>query len=161
MECLLKAKKKSIAGFTLLELVSVISLMGILAYSFVIKTFDYRKSNLTVAAKKIQSDLTYARSLALTKRGTAFGVEFTDSTDSYIVYESSTATPVRNPLTRKDMNEDFSDLTGITLTGGDYTVEFDRKGKPTLGGGGSIQVTDGASTKTIVVVTNTGRIHIQ
>jgi prepilin-type N-terminal cleavage/methylation domain-containing protein len=147
-------------GFSLIELVLVISLLGILAFSVVTITFDTTTSHLTVAAKKIQSDILYARSLAMTRRGVTFGVAFTDATDTYVVYETSTATPVLSPVNRQPMNEDFAKFPGVTITGGNYTVEFNRKGAPSAGGGGSVQITNGTTTKTISVVANTGRVVI-
>lgn len=148
------------SGFTLIEVVLTIGLIGILGFSVAIITGGVTSGNLAVAAKKVQSDIQFARSLAMTNQGTTYGVAFTDSSDSYIVYETDVGSPVTNPLTKEAMNEDFSQFPGISITGGNFTVEFNRYGAPTTGGGGNVQLTDGSSTKSIEVTTNTGRVVV-
>lgn len=148
-------------GFSLLELVLVITLLGILGVAVGVIVFNSQQSHITVAAQKVKSDIQFAREYALTKRGTTYGVAFDDATDSYTVYVGTVATPVLNPNTQAPMIEDFAGFPGVSITGGDYTVEFDKFGKPTTGGGSSVQITDGSTTKTITVITNTGRVTIQ
>jgi prepilin-type N-terminal cleavage/methylation domain-containing protein len=129
-------------GFTLIELVVVIALIGILSVGVVVMSVNFSKTNITVVAQKIRSDIEYARSLAMTKKGTTFGAFFNDTSDEYTVYESAVGTPILDPLTKQSFLEDFSKWSGVTITGGDYTVEFNRVGVPIAGGGGNVQITE-------------------
>lgn len=148
-------------GFTLIELVLVIGLIGVMAVAATVMVINWKRSEIEVVARKVQSDIEYARSLAMMKRGTTFGVFFNNSTDQYTVYEGGVGSPVPDPQTKQNLIEDFSRWPGVTITGGNYTVEFNQFGVPTTGGGGSVQVTDGTNTKTIAVDASTGRVSIQ
>ena len=66
-----------------------------------------------------------------------------------------------NPQTKQDLIENFSNWPGITITNGNYIVEFDSLGSPTVGGGGGVQITNGTNIKIISVSTGTGRVTIQ
>lgn len=149
------------AGFTTIELVLTIALLGVLALGITTMTMDYKRSYMEVAPQKARSDIEYARSLAMMKRGTTFGVFFDDTLDRYTVYEASVSSPVASPQTKQSLIETFSKWPGVTVTGGNYTVEFGQFGQPTTGGGGSVQLTDGSVTKTISVTANTGRVSVQ
>lgn len=148
-------------GFTLVELILGFVLLGILAVSVTTLFIDFRQADLDVVTKKIRSDIEHARGLAMMKKGTNYGVFFDDSSDRYTVYQGTIVTPVSNPLTQQSLVEDFAQWPGVTITGGNYTVEFSPVGAPTSGGGGSVQITDGSRTKTITVSVGTGRVSIQ
>lgn len=149
-----------IFGFTLIELVMVIGILGVLAVSAITLVFDYKKSYVQVAGEKVRADIEYARGQAMMKKGTAFGVFFNASANTYTVYENSVATPTQDPQTKQNLIETFSKWPGVTITGGNYTVQFDSVGAPTVGGGGSVQITDGTTTKTISVL-STGKVGLQ
>jgi Tfp pilus assembly protein FimT len=150
-----------IDGFTLIELALIIALLGLVAVGVVTMTFNFKRSHLQVAAEKIRTDIEQVRSLAMTKKGTVFGVFFNDSTDQYTVYQGTVSAPIADPLTKQNLIETFSKWSGVTLTGGNYTVEFNSLGSPTTGGGGSVQITDGTSAKTITVTAGTGHVIVQ
>ena len=147
-------------GFTLIELVLVIALLGILASAAVVAVFNYKKSYIEVAKHKIVSDINLAQTWAMTKKGTTFGVFFDSTNNRYTVYEGTTATPVDDPLTKQDLIENFTHFPGVSIVA-NYTVEFNQYGAPITGGGGSLQITDGTVTKTITVTTGTGRVYSQ
>jgi len=154
-------KRLAISGFTLIELVLTIALLGVMAVAVTVMVINPTRANAEVAAQKARSDIEHARSLAMMKKGTTFGVYFDDSADEYTVYETAVANPVPNPQTKQDLIEDFTKYSGVTITGGDYTVEFDSLGAPTVGGGGSVQITDGSNTYTISINASTGRVDVQ
>jgi hypothetical protein len=114
-----------------------------------------------VVADKIKSDIEHARGLAMMKQGAVYGVFFDDTNDRYTVYRGTTATPVQDPQTKQDLIETFSKWPGVIISGGNYTVEFNQYGDPSTGGGGSVTITDGTSTKTISVTAVTGKTTIQ
>ena len=156
----MKKNSNTKRGFTIAELVLVIAIVGVLAIAVGTIMIDSQKTHIGIAAKKVKSDIDHARSWAMAKRGTTYGVYFDDSNDQYTVYENTVGTPVLNPQTRQNMVQDFSQFPNISITGGDYTVEFGQFGNPTTGGGGSVQITDGSTTKTISVTAGTGRVNV-
>lgn len=145
-------------GFTLIELVLVIALLGILAMAVVTFTPSPSLARLDSASKQVSSDIEYVRQSAMT-RETVHGIEFI-ANGNYTAYQTSTATPVLDPLTKQNMIVNFSSFySGVSIQN-NYTVEFDRFGKP-IGGGGSVTLTNGSTTKIISVQANTGRVSIQ
>jgi prepilin-type N-terminal cleavage/methylation domain-containing protein len=152
---------KIIKAFTLIELILVIAILGILSVSVTVLVFNYSTANLEVVSKKIASDIKYAQDLAMTNQGTIYGAYFDSANNQYTAYKTNINTPVADPMTRENLIENFANFSGITIIGGDYTVEFNEKGAPITGGGGSVSITDGTNTKTISVIANTGKVKIQ
>jgi prepilin-type N-terminal cleavage/methylation domain-containing protein len=148
-------------GFTLIELVVVIAVTGVLAVTAAVVIYNYKSSYLPIAANKIKSDIEHARGLAMMRQGTTYGVFFDDANDRYTVYQGSILTPVADPQTKQDLIETFSKWPGLSITGGDYTVEFDQFGAPSTGGGGGVTITDGSGTRTISVGAVTGKVTVQ
>jgi len=148
------------SAFTLIELVLVIALLGILSAAAVVTVFNYKKSYIEVAKHKIVSDINLAQQMAMTKKGTTFGVFFDSTNNRYTVYEGTVATPIDDPLDKQDLIEDFARFPGVSIVA-NYTVEFNQYGAPTTGGGGNVQITDGTITRTITVTTETGRVYSQ
>lgn len=149
------------SGMTLVETILTAAIVGVLAAAIGIIIFSHKKAYLTIASKKIKTDIEYARDLAMTKKGSVFGVFFNAASNTYTVYEGSTANPVKDPLTKQSLIENFSKFGGVRITGNNYTVEFNAFGSPAVGGGGSVRITDGSVTKTIMVIIETGKVVIQ
>lgn len=147
-------------GMTIIELVLTISLLALMSVTIAVIAINYKSSYIEIASQKIRSDIEHARSLAMTKKGTVFGVYFNNTSNEYIVYEASSATPVDDPQTKQPLIENFSKWPSVNITGSDYTVEFNEFGAPTLGGGGSVSISDGSVTKAISVDAGTGRVAI-
>ena len=146
-------------GFTLIELVSVIALLGIMALAIVLISPSTNPARLDAAVKQVSSDIEHAKEHAMTTEKTS-GVQFVAG-GTYTVYEETTATPLIDPLTKEDMVVTLSSLySGISIST-NYTVEFNSFGAPTIGGGGSVSLTDGTTTKTVTVTTETGKVTIQ
>lgn len=143
-------------GFTLIELILVIALLGVLAVAVVVISPGISPARLDAASKQVQSDIEYAKQNAVLT-ATTHGVQFV-SGGSYTVYRSTVATPINHPLTKQSMVITLSSqYPGISISS-NYTVEFNRFGNPTTGGGGSVTITDGTNTRTISVTANTGRV---
>ncbi len=152
---------KRSSGFTLIELVAVIAITGVLSIGVVALLGDWGKSKLEAASVKVKSDIELARSLAMMRRGEVYGVFVDVAGNTYTVYQSTVSTPVPDPQTRQPLIETFSKWPGVTLDGSNYTVEFNRLGAPTIGGGGGFSLTDGSSSKSIAIDALTGRVTLQ
>jgi len=148
-----------IRGFTLMELVLVLAVLGIMAVAAVISAPSPRAANLMAAARQVQNDIEYAKQNAM-MTGVTSGVSFTQNAN-YIVYQNTTATPLTSALTKTSLNVTISAHYSNINLNDTYVVEFNGFGAPTTGGGGSVRVTDGTNIKTIVVTANTGMVKIQ
>jgi prepilin-type N-terminal cleavage/methylation domain-containing protein len=148
-----------IIGFTLIELVLVIALVGLLSVTAILVAPTLTPVRLDSAAKQIHSDIEYVKQYANLVSNTT-GIDFVSGGD-YTAYEGTIATPIKSPLDREDMIITLSDKYPLISLSSSFTVEFNRYGIPTTGGGGSVTVTDGTSTKTISVTAGTGRVTIQ
>jgi prepilin-type N-terminal cleavage/methylation domain-containing protein len=145
-------------GFTIIEIILVISLLGLLAVGAVVfsPSGAPKSFSLDGATKQIQSHIQYAQQHALLHRTTA-GVDFVSS-GAYTVYQGTTATPLSDPLTKQDLIITLGDVyNGVSLSA-NYTVEFNKYGEPSVGGAGSVTVTDGTTTNTVTVAATTGRV---
>ncbi len=168
-----KRKNKSqtpILGFSLIELLILIVILGILTYVSVVSytpALNFRKAS---AAAKIRSDLQYAQSLAMLTRQTC-GLTFSGNT--YTVFENGNTTdPAKDPVTQQDYTVAMNsgDYAGITLSanfGGTSVIQFDREGTPTDGNGTSLtsaesnrRVTVGGDVY-VGVTPTTGRVSLQ
>jgi len=148
-------------GFTLLELVLVVALLGILSVTAFIYFMDYRRSYLEVAGQKARADIEYARSLAMTQKGTTFGVIFEKSTNRYIVYEGDPSHPIKDPMTRREKIVSLSDYPGVYVYSSGYKVEFNQYGAPTVGGGGTVVLKRGDEERRITVLPYTGKVVLE
>lgn len=149
-------------GFTIIELVLVIAILGILALAVVVfsPSTAVIPMRLDSASRQIQADIQYAQQNA-TLTGVTAGIQFV-ADGVYTVYQGTIATPLKNPLTKQDMVITLSDQYPDIAIQANYTVEFDSFGAPTTGGGGGdVTITNGTNTRTIVVAANTGRVTIQ
>ena len=145
-------------GFTIVELVLVIAALGILATAAIVFSPSPGTTRLDAAVRQVMSDIAYAQQCA-TMSNVTCGATFVAG-GSYTVYRGTTATPLTNPLTKQPMVITLTlQYSGIYLSNG-FTVEFNRFGMPTTGGGGTVKVTDGTNSRAISVEVNTGRVSV-
>ena len=162
-------------GFTIIELVIIIVIMGILAVAASITMAPSNSIRLDTAAKKVLTDLQYARSRAFTD-AKWYGVSFqTAPTNTYTVYQTDgvTDTTIKDP-SRLGSNFVVSVpamFGGVSITnasiGGGSQVEFSPLGVPynnktgtAITTAGTISLSYLGSTKTISITPNTGYIII-
>ena len=127
-------------GFTLIELIMVIVLIGILAVSVVPKFIDTSAISLHGAAAMIAADIRYAQELAMGTNQPE-SITFTNGASSYDTVDGRTI----------NLPSNVSILTGATF-------DFNTLGEPTAGG--LVTISAGGPTKTINVESDTGNVSI-
>ncbi len=127
-------------GFTLIELIMVIVLIGILAVSIMPKFVDTSAISLHGGAAMIAADIRYAQELAMSTNQPK-SITFTNGVSSYDTVDGRTI----------NLPSHVSILTGATFN-------FNTLGEPTAGG--LVTISAGGPTKTINVESDTGNVSI-
>ena len=166
-------KKK---GFTLVELITVITVMIILVAVGFITLDPYKAVKLDAAAKKVAMDLRYAQNLALSTVKW-LGISFeADPLNTYTVYQTDGMidSVIENPSELgKDFIVDLFDyFGGVKISnvnfGGGNKIEFNPLGVPYDDKNGStlteeavVALSYRGLAKEIRITPNTGRVYIQ
>lgn len=151
-------------GFTLMELVMVLVLLGILAVVVGPRLVNVSTTKAEAFAGKLRADIRYAQNLAMTEN------------QRYRVYVNTAPSPAAGYAVVNDTDGDgtwgeagefaadpagVGDLS-ITLNAGEYAgitvapgtfIEFDALGRPTVGGGTVLTLSPGGMTITITAQT--------
>jgi prepilin-type N-terminal cleavage/methylation domain-containing protein len=158
------------SGFSLIEIVVVLLLMGILAATILGRSITTSNLDLNSATDKVRNQLRFAQAEAMKRSDTPWGI--TSSGNEYWLFRNTTANEVRvpggdYPGAGNRINE--ANL-GAGVTVSDFTVYFDRIGKPytaytnptvntPLASQMSITVSAGGDNRTITIVPETGLIR--
>jgi MSHA pilin protein MshC len=126
-------------GFTIIEIIMVVVLIGILAVSVVPKFMDTSAISLQGGAAMVRADIRYTQELAMSTHSPKT-ITFTTNDTFYTVNSQTMNLPSRVSISN-----------GATFT-------FNSLGEPTAGGGSSVEIQAGSSTKTITVDSYTGRV---
>lgn len=153
------------SGFTLVEIVIVIVVIGIAALLAIPMMSSAASLQIRSAANMLAADLEYAKSMAIS-RGQNYSVVFDKDTDSYKIVDPLGNTiehPVKKGFDYVVSFQNESRLNRVDITsadfGGTQTVTFDCLGSP-VGSGGSVVLQADSTTKTITVEPVTGFISI-
>ncbi len=155
------------AGFTLVEIVVAILLIGLLAYSVIPRYQNRSVFDVNAQAQQLASDIRYTQSLAMTS-GQRNRINLAAA--SYQITTSAGA-PVVHPATGSTA---AVSLINVSLSGynppltNNY-IAFDGKGVPytdvvagtLLGANATITLSSGGNTRQIVVSPQTGRVLVQ
>ena len=153
-------------GFTLVELVAVIVLVAILAFTAIPRFQDKNAIDVSAKAQQLANDIRYTQSLAM---ATGQRNRINLAAASYQITTSS-GTPLVHPATGSAA---AIPLGGVSLSGynppltNNY-VAFDAKGVPytdvagtALTSNASITLSESGSTRTVTVSPQTGRVAVQ
>lgn len=141
---------KNTKGFTLIELVIVILIMGIIS-AVAIPSFDRSGIHTATWAATIATDIRYAQELALSRNPASLDplkIEFSSDDNDYKITDPS------GVFDEVERNLD-DDGTSIDT---DQTFSFNRFGEPVSFG--TLQITSGEKTYTITVEEYTGRVTV-
>lgn len=154
-------------GFTLVELVLVIVVIGFFAAAVGIGLDSLGSSRRDGAVRRMASDLRLAQQAAVTKR-IRHGVVFTAG--GYTVFENDAAAdPARNPQGGGDFIIDFTsgEFAGVTVSTDltDAVVRFDPAGRPLEGtvpvaltGARQVTLTYNGSPRSVTILPETGKV---
>ena len=150
------------AGFTLVEILVVVVLLGIAAAVVVPQIASGEDFQVRSAARMLASDLQYAQSLATTTQSSVT-VSFVPAGSSYSL--SNASGTLTHPITKDAYNVDFrsqgdfSDLEMLSADfGGNSLVSFDSMGIPS--NPGSVVLQAGPHVFQVDIAAATGRITV-
>ncbi len=167
------SKMKNQKGFTLIELVMIIVILGIVALASMPKTTAEPRVRLEAACQRIALDLRYVQAMSLAQQ-VRFGISFDPAAETYFAYRVNVGTKAMDPQTRNSFDVSFTALNefkGIDITSTSFSnkMEFDSTGAPYDGSGVilssqgiiTIQATLGAYSRTVRIEAKTGKVSIQ
>ncbi|PIR26144.1 MAG: hypothetical protein COX62_02670 [Deltaproteobacteria bacterium CG_4_10_14_0_2_um_filter_43_8] len=163
-------KLKNQKGFTLIEFILVVSLLGILSLSF-LSDFSFDRLHLSNAEEKLIADIDYAKKRAMTT-GVVHGVNFNPSQNSYSVFESSLGNTLPSPYQSNqsmfidyDTDERFQGVSLLNVfTGFGDAIYFDAQGRLTDSDGvpfsaGATVTLQGAGTTIVLNINELGGVQ--
>lgn len=153
------------SGFTLVELVAIILLVGILAVTAIPRYLDKAAIDVSVMAEQLANDIRYAQSLSMTQ-GARHCIELNTGNARYRLRTgNSCATAVTHPVTG---NGNYINLANVSMAAANISgsyIEFDGRGEPfTLVVSTSdavITLNAGGQSRQVRVSPETGRVVVQ
>ncbi len=133
-------------GFTLLEIIMVVVIIGILAWVAITK-YPTTGISLETAADMIKSDIRSVQALAMAKH-TAKSMTFAST---IYTFDDLSGTKQRNLANIFDGQ--------LTITWSNTTIEFNSLGEPTRDQDDTISITNGSASKTLTVLRYTGKVE--
>lgn len=148
-------------GFTLVELVVIMLLLGILAFTAIPRFLDKGAIDVSAMAEQLANDIRYTQSLAMTS-GQRNRINL--AATSYQI-TTSAGVPVTHPATGSTA---AISLGNVSLGGYSGYIAFDGKGIPytdvagtALSTDASITLNSAGDTRQVVVSPQTGRVVVQ
>jgi|SaaInlStandDraft_6_1057023.scaffolds.fasta_scaffold71051_1 MSHA pilin protein MshC len=145
---------KNNKGFTLIEMISVILVLGIIS-AVAVPMFDRSTIDLSMTANTIQTDIQYAQELAMTRgqqtSGNEIGILFSNNTASYTLPTDPSGVW---PAEIRTLPQ------GVTITSTTADVRFNQHGETLTATTWTITITAGGTSRTVTVDAYTGRATV-
>lgn len=144
----------SARGFTLMEMIAVLIIVGIVSAFIAVRMYDTRNYDIASQLEVVKSHLRYAQSKAMSS-GSSWGINFNSSQTYYLFDLAAPTTPV---LMLGEKNATVNLATGgkgseLTITSAPQVITFDAYGSP-----GQTTLTVSTNGGGIVITKNTGYI---
>ena len=114
-------------GFTLMEIVAILTVIGIVVVAVIIKTTDTTGANKVLQVNLVRNHLRYAQSMAM-KRGEIWGIKC-NGTD-YWLFRTNAPDTAANQIPLPDENGQKVTLADKQASMTAFTVFFDTSGIP-------------------------------
>jgi prepilin-type N-terminal cleavage/methylation domain-containing protein len=161
-------------GFSLTELIVIISILGILGWVAYPKMAAMDEIKLDAAARRLAGDLRYAQSLAMSRR-VIHGILFDPALEKYTVFAPDAASPITDPADRaRPLAVDYTSRTefrGVLVQSATFGttpgVTFDYFGVPRDTAGvdltstGSVVLSYQGQSDTVLVAPQTGMVTVR
>ena len=161
-------------GFTLTELIVIITILGILSWLAYPKMAAMDEIKLDAAARRVAADLRYAQSLAMSRR-VIHGILFNTALEKYTVFAPNAATPITDPADRaRSLIVDYTTRTefkGVLVQSAAFGttpgVTFDYFGVPRdtagtdLTANGVVVLSYQGATDSVLVAPQTGTVTVR
>jgi prepilin-type N-terminal cleavage/methylation domain-containing protein len=164
----------SARGFTLTELLVILTILGVLSWIAFPKMVAMDEIRLDTAARRLAADLRYAQSLAMSRR-IIHGVLFDPALEKYTVFAPSPGAPIPDPADRaKTLVMDYptrTEFKGVLIQSAAFGTSpgltFDYFGVPRDTAGvdlttsGRVVLSYQGQTDTVIVAPQTGMVTIR
>jgi prepilin-type N-terminal cleavage/methylation domain-containing protein len=161
-------------GFTLTELVVIVTILGILSWLAYPKMAAMDEIKLDAAARRVAADLRYAQTLAMSRR-VIHGILFSTALEKYTVFAPNAATPITDPADRaRSLIVDYTTRTefkGVLVQSAAFGttpgVTFDYFGVPRDTSGvdlttnGVVVLSYQGATDSVLVAPQTGTVTVR
>ncbi|HEX5032753.1 MAG TPA: prepilin-type N-terminal cleavage/methylation domain-containing protein [Candidatus Eisenbacteria bacterium] len=168
------ASKRAARGFTLVELVLIISILGLLVVIAVPDRSAVDEVSLRSAARRLASDIRYAQGQSIARR-IRHGVRFELAEKRYEVVATGRGEPIEDPGARGHALvvsfKDPSAAHGVTLVSASFDgapeVSFDYFGVPSNVAGreirrpGLVVLACGGMTSSVEIAPGTGKVTVR
>ena len=116
-------------GFTLIEIVTVLVLMSIIATGVLVASMNTDQIDLTAQVAKIRNHIRYAQAMALKRSDKNWGIKCNGST-AYWFFEGTNPDDSASQLLLPGEKNSKILLSDIKVTMSEFTLLFDRYGIP-------------------------------
>jgi len=135
------------SGFTMMEIIAVLLILGIIAVVVLSRMADTTSYDLASQREVVKSHLRLAQSRAMGS-GSPWGINFVTSTTYYLFQGIGSTTPVQLPGEDNATVNLTTKKSGLTINSAPQRITFDAYGSPgattltvTTNGGGNVTVT--------------------